>query len=89
MIEKNYQITEVKNTHSLYEYEAFVDSNGDFFLIVGESVVCLTEKEATRNFWHFTFYGRYINIESFLKRECGSTLIKAFKKEEYMLSISF
>lgn len=88
MVEKDYLISE-ESTHSLYDYEAFVDSNGDFYLIVGESVVCLTEENATRNFWHFTFYGKHINIESFLERECGSRLIKAFKKEDYTLTISF
>ena len=73
-----------KYEHRFYEYYGFVDSEGDFFLIsVNDAVVRMAE-----NFDSYHVYGSYETIEDFLENEFDTTLIRAYKKDEFDIIIN-
>ena len=73
---------EGKYEHRFYEYYGFVDSEGDFFLITeNDSVIIMND-----NFTAYTVYDH--SIEEFLMSEFNTTLVRAYRKDEFDIIIN-
>jgi hypothetical protein len=68
--------------HRFYEYYGFIDSEGDFFIITeNDSVVLMND--------NFTSHSVYTSsIEDFLSEEFNTTLVRAYKKDDFDVVIN-
>jgi DNA-directed RNA polymerase beta subunit len=78
---KNIPPIEKQCKHKFLYYDAFVDSDGDFFIINGiEQVIIMNE--------FFRIYEPDEEmIEDFLVKNFGTTLVCAYKKNEFNITI--
>lgn len=75
--------TDTEGRHNFYEYYAFIDSDGDFFIICeNEHVVRMCESFPEDN------TREYESIEDFLKERYDTRLIKALKKDDFDIEIT-
>lgn len=88
MVQTFFNTNENTNKHSFSEYEAFIDSDNDFYIITEDSCVCLTLTGTSENEFFSANRQGYKYIENFCCTEMGTILIKAFKKNEYKISIT-
>jgi hypothetical protein len=78
---RNKPSIEKKDPHYFYEYYGFVDSQGDFFLITAnDSVVLMDDNFEVYNVYHKA-------IEDFLAEEFTTTLVRAYKKNDFDILI--
>lgn len=75
--------TNTEDKHSFYEYYAFTDSDGDFFIICeNDHVVRMCESFPEENIRD------YDSIEDFLRERYDTRLIRALKKEDFDIEIT-
>lgn len=88
MVQTFFNDNKTTKKHLFSDYEAFIDSDNDFYIITEDSCVCLTLKGDSEN--EFCSINRrcYNYIEDFCCSEMKTTLIKAFKQEDYTITIS-
>ena len=80
---KNKPSIEEKETHQLCEYYGFVDSKGHFFLITDDNVIVLMRDD----FLSYNLDGEFDLIEDFLRCEFNTTLISAYKNNDFDITI--
>lgn len=79
----NNKPTNQKKEHLIDEYFGFLDSEGDFFLITeSDTIVLISECFPTYNLRY-----EYNSIEKFLDREFCTTLVRAYKKDDFDITI--
>lgn len=80
---RNKPTTEKKEDHSIYEYYGFIDSEGDFFLITESDTIVLMNE----NFSAYNLSNGHCSIEEFLESEFNTTLVRAYKKNDFDILI--
>lgn len=80
---KNKPLIQNREEHSLYEYYGFIDSDGDFFLITENDVIVLMGGD----FPAYNLSDEYNSIEKFLYGEFSTTLVRAYKKNDFDITI--
>lgn len=79
----NNKPTNQKKEHLINEYCGFLDSEGDFFLITeSDTIVLIGEYFPAYNLNH-----EHNSIEKFLDNELDATLVRAYKKNGFDITI--
>lgn len=74
---------DTEDKHGFWDHYAFVDSDGDFFIICEyEHVVRMCESFPEEN------VSEYESIEDFLKERFGTKLVKALEKDDFDVEIT-
>lgn len=75
--------TNTEGKHNFWEHHAFIDSDGDFFIVCDhEHVVRMCENFPEDN------VAEYNSIEDFLKERYSTKLVKALKKDDFDIEIT-
>jgi hypothetical protein len=80
---RNKPTVERKEEHLIYEYYGFIDSEGGFFLITESDIIVHMDE-------YFTTYNLgngHTSIEEFLESEFDTTLVRAYKKNDFDIFI--
>jgi hypothetical protein len=80
---RNKPTVEREDKHPIYEYYGFIDSDGDFFLITESDMIVHMDE-------YFTTYNLgngHAFIEEFLESEFDTTLVRAYKKNDFDILI--
>lgn len=72
-----------REEHPIYEYYGFIDSDGDFFLITENNIIV----HMSDIFSSYNLSNSYTSIEEFLESEFDTTLVRAYKKNEFDITI--
>ena len=80
---KNKPSIEEKGGYRLCDYYGFVDSEGHFFLITDDNAIVLMRND----FLSYNLDGEFDLIEDFLRCEFNTTLISAYKNNDFDLII--
>ena len=74
---------ENKEIHRICEYYGFIDSEEHFFLITDGDIIILIAEE----FSNYNNYNEFDSIEDFLKLKFDTTLVRAYKKNDFDITI--
>ena len=80
---KNKPSIEEKEKHQICEYFGFIDSEERFFLITDDDTIVLMNED----FQSYNCEGEFNLIENFLKCEFDTVLIRAYKRDDFDVTI--
>lgn len=72
-----------REEHLINDHYGFIDSKGNFFLITSTDTIILMNED----FLTYNLSNRHYSIEDFLQYDFDTTLVRAYKKNDFDIII--